>query len=149
MKTVIYSSVSATVPDAATVRDILRTARAANAVHGVRGVLLVADRMYMQVIEGPAEAVDRLMDNIHRDRRHACIVSWLVEERPDRSAMFTDWTMAFARIGPIESSGDEGLAPIDRSPLHAILAAHPDRHASIILRGFLEANERATRPRSA
>jgi hypothetical protein len=142
VKTIVYSSVSATVPDAGTVLGILRTARAHNARHGVRGVLLLADRMYMQVLEGPAEAVDRLMDNIQRDPRHSCVVPWLVEDAPDHAAMFADWTMAFARVGAVGDGTDAGLSPIDRSPLHAILAAYPERSASRILRGFLQANER-------
>ena len=79
MKTIVYSSVSPVVPDAQTVLSILDTARTCNREHGIRGVLLVADRLYMQVLEGPAAAVDRLMDNICRDSRHACIVWWLVE----------------------------------------------------------------------
>lgn len=142
MKTIVYSSVSATVPEAETVRAILRTARAENARHGVRGVLLLAERMYMQVLEGPPAALDRLMDNIQRDPRHSCVVPWLVEDAPDHEAMFADWTMAFARIGPLGDGADAGLSPIERSPLHAILAGYPERGASRILRGFLQANER-------
>lgn len=142
MKTLIYSSVSPEVPDAATVLAILRTARDANARHGVRGVLLVADRMYMQVLEGPPAAIDRLWSNIQRDARHACVVPWLVEDSPDHEAMFADWTMAFSRLGEVLAADGDGLSPIERSPMNAILAAYPERPASRILRGFLRANER-------
>lgn len=144
MKTLIYSSISPTAPDAATVLSILAIARHANPVHGIRGVLLVADRMYMQVLEGPVEAVDRLLGNIQRDPRHACVVPWLIEERPDRTPMFEDWSMAFARVG-VSARPEEGLDAIEGSRLHAILAAHPVRPASRVLRGFLAANERAVR----
>lgn len=143
MKTIIYSSVSASVPDAETLHDILAVARAQNARHGVRGILLVADRMFMQVLEGEPAVLDRLMENIHRDRRHACVVPWLVEESPDHDAMFADWSMAFAHVGSPLPGLERAPSPIERSPLHAILAGYPDRSASRILRGFLQANERA------
>ena len=144
MKTIIYSSVSSAMPDEGTVLSILRTARAANEAHGIRGVLLLADRLFMQVLEGPAEAVDRLMGNICRDPRHGCIVWWLVEEEPGEAPLFADWTMAFARVGDVDARPGEGLESIDRSSLHAVLAAHPGRPASLILRSFLAANAQAT-----
>lgn len=147
MKTVIYSSVSPAVPDGGTVLSILRTARMTNKAHGIRGVLLLADRMYMQVLEGPDEAVDTLMGNICRDPRHGCIVWWLVEEGAGHAPIFADWTMAFARVGEVEARPEEGLEAMAHASLHAILAAHPDRAASRILRGFLQANARATWPR--
>lgn len=142
MKTIIYSSVSATVPDASTLHEILGVARAANARHGVRGVLLTADRMFMQVLEGEPAPLERLVDNIYRDRRHSCVVPWLVEEAPDHEAMFADWTMAYASVGEQAADLGAALAPIGRSLLQAILAAYPDRAACRILRGFLAANER-------
>ncbi|MFN7551577.1 MAG: BLUF domain-containing protein [Pseudomonadota bacterium] len=147
VKTIVYSSVSPAVPDANTVLSILDTARTCNRAHGIRGALLVADRLYMQVLEGPAAAVDRLMDNICRDSRHACIVWWLVEDVDGRTPMFSDWTMAFSRVGPVEARPADGLEMMAHASLHAILAAHPDRAASRVVRGFLEANEQATWPR--
>ena len=51
MKTIIYSSVSAAVPDAETLHDILAVARAQNARHGVRGILLVASGCAPQIVQ--------------------------------------------------------------------------------------------------
>jgi hypothetical protein len=144
VKTIIYSSVSPTVPDEETVLSILRTARANNQTNGIRGILLLADRLYMQLLEGPADAVDRLMVSICRDPRHGCIVSWLVDDGPDETPMFADWTMAFARVGDVADRPGEGLERIEQSSLHAVLAAHAGRPASLILRSFLKANALAT-----
>ncbi len=143
MKTLVYSSVSEGVPSVATVLSILRTARAANEQHGIHGILLVTDRLYMQVLEGPEVAVDRLMDNIYRDPRHSCVVPWLVEVHPDRPPMFDDWSMAFARLGVVDELAGKGLQPIDLAPLGEVIAKYPERPASVILRGFIEANARA------
>jgi hypothetical protein len=143
MKTVVYSSVSDSVPSVETVLSILRTARSANKVHGIHGILLVADRLYMQLLEGPEPAVDRLMENLYRDRRHSCIVPWLVEQHPERPPMFSDWSMAFARLGVVDGLAGKGLQPIDLAPLNEVISKYPERAASVILRGFIEANARA------
>jgi hypothetical protein len=143
MKTLVYSSVSAEVPSVDTVLSILRTARAANKQDGIHGILLVADRLFMQVLEGPEAAVDRLMEKIYRDPRHSCIVPWLVEVHPERPPMFDDWSMAYARLGVVDALAGEGLQPIDLAPLGEVLRKHPERPASVILRGFIEANSRA------
>lgn len=149
MKTIVYASWCERPPSLETVLAILKTARANNRVHGIVGALLLVDAMFLQVLEGPTEAVDRLLGNIRRDRRHRGLVVLLDECHAQRSTMFADWSMAFCRLGAVDEVAGKGLQPMDLGPLLETLGRHPDRAASIILRAFLGANRGALRADAA
>lgn len=73
--------------------DILETAVANNARHGITGMLLRLDRRFVQVIEGAEATVQPLFENINKDPRHHSvrfIGKWQAETR-----MFGDWSMAY------------------------------------------------------
>ena len=149
MKTIVYASWCERAPSTETVLAILKTARANNRLHGIVGALLLVDAMFLQVLEGPAEAVDRLMANIRRDRRHQGVVVLLDQSHPQQPPMFTDWSMAFCRLGALDELAGKGLQPLDLGPLLAVLDRFADRPASILLRCFVEANRGALRADAA
>lgn len=64
-----------------------------NAALGVRGALLVTNHHLAQILEGPDEAVDRLMADIRRDPRHERVT--VIERRPIDGYRFTDWCFAY------------------------------------------------------
>lgn len=84
----------------AAIRAILATARRRNGPQAVTGALLFSAHCFAQVLEGPAEVVDRLFGQIEDDPRHADIV--VVSRTPIQSRQFPEWSMAF-------SSGGEDL----------------------------------------
>ena len=75
------------------VLDILRASRRNNPTVGVTGALLYADGNFMQVLEGPAEAVDGVYRRVQRDPRHHGVLTLLDTAAAERA--FPDWSMGF------------------------------------------------------
>lgn len=70
---------------------ILMQARRNNLRDGLTGALIVRADVYVQLLEGPNEAVDACFARIRRDNRHLAVTrvsSQLVEDR-----LFPQWTM--------------------------------------------------------
>jgi hypothetical protein len=59
----------------------------------VTGLLLFNSRRFLQVLEGPRTAVDRIFDRIHADPRHRAVVK--LREGPIDVREFGEWAMAF------------------------------------------------------
>lgn len=77
--------------DKAMLAGILSTARRNNPRDGITGALICRNDVYLQLIEGPAEAIDALFARIEVDDRHFDIRLLLSEEMGDR--LFPNWAM--------------------------------------------------------
>lgn len=73
--------------------SLLAVSRARNAADGLTGMLLYADRQFMQALEGPAQAVLATYGRIRRDDRHTSLIEMLRQDVAERS--FADWSMGF------------------------------------------------------
>ncbi len=62
------------------------------------GALAAHGERYIQVIEGPASALDNLLRRLEGDPRHRNIV--ILERAPIAARAFGQWAMASARITP-------------------------------------------------
>lgn len=71
--------------------NILRTAQRHNAEHGITGTLICREDLYLQLLEGPRDAVEALFKSIERDDRHADVTT-LVQEMTDQR-LFPTWAM--------------------------------------------------------
>ncbi|RZL31850.1 MAG: BLUF domain-containing protein, partial [Rubrivivax sp.] len=69
----IYSSASTTPMQSEDLDDLLAQAQQKNAAAGITGALVYVDGCFLQVLEGPEEPVQRLMDRIRRDPRHETV----------------------------------------------------------------------------
>lgn len=87
--------------------ELLKVARANNARLGITGMLLYADGNFVQIIEGPEDAVDALYAKISRDPRHTALLKAL--DGPIAERRFADWTLGFDRIGETKPDGVDGL----------------------------------------
>lgn len=87
-----YCSWAAADVDDQAVARIVATAQRMNSAHGITGLLVWGGGMFFQWLEGPREAVTRLMDLIRRDPRHERIVI-LGETEEVRERLFPDWSM--------------------------------------------------------
>lgn len=76
--------------------DLLEDSVRCNKQAGISGLLLYKDSNFMQVIEGPEEAVMELYGRIHQDPRHKDILLLLKQTIPARQ--FADWRMGFVNI---------------------------------------------------
>ena len=89
----IYSSESATPMQMEHLEEILEHARRSNAKRGITGALVYVDGVFLQILEGDAEVVQELMEQISRDVRHETVTVLKQGEIP--AAIFRDWKMAY------------------------------------------------------
>lgn len=94
MLTVVYSSIATEPFGDDDLAALLATSRDANAAVDVTGVLFSKNGYFLQLLEGPDEAVLDKMRRITADSRHDQVRTLLKEPTTERR--FPDWTMAFA-----------------------------------------------------
>ena len=90
LKHVIYVS-RPTHFDHMVLENILITSRSNNLEVGVTGNLICHSDLFLQMLEGPSEAVHRLYEKILTDDRHADIVKLRDEKSEQR--LFPSWAM--------------------------------------------------------
>jgi Sensors of blue-light using FAD len=98
----IYASRAAGVATPQIFNEIMAQAHKHNSAHGITGVLLSNNNVYMQVLEGGRAAVNRLYGNIGRDKRNTDVSLLHYEEVAERS--FVNWAMGKVRIDQINPS---------------------------------------------
>ncbi|MEM6826128.1 MAG: BLUF domain-containing protein, partial [Pseudomonadota bacterium] len=94
MKRIVYASVAAHPMGCTSNIEILRQARAHNFAHSITGFLIRSRRIFVQVLEGPEQAVDDLVLRLRRDPRHWGIVTW--EDTKIEERAFPEWSMSLA-----------------------------------------------------
>jgi hypothetical protein len=72
---------------------IHNTARLANSLRDLTGMLVFDHQHYLQVIEGTRESVSQLLCNIMADKRHTRVVVISFQEISRR--LFPEWSMEF------------------------------------------------------
>jgi len=72
---------------------LLKQSREKNARLNITGMLLYKDGNFIQVLEGPDDAVEQLYQTIHADDRHIGVIRMLARKIEQRQ--FPDWTMGF------------------------------------------------------
>ena len=95
MRQIVYFSTASGRQDAAVLDEIVAKSRAYNLRDGVTGLLVAGGHRYLQVIEGPEAAIERLAGRLRRDDRHLAM-SVLIDRQID-SRSFDGWSMAFKR----------------------------------------------------
>ncbi|MFS0735161.1 BLUF domain-containing protein [Microbacterium sp. 1P10UB] len=102
---VTYSSAATADFDDADLAALLAQSRESNERLGLTGMLLYRSGRFIQILEGPRQAVRDLVARIGRDSRHADMRILLEERVPAR--WFSDWTMGYE---PIAASGEPAPA---------------------------------------
>lgn len=90
----IYSSEVAAPMGPDAIEALLAHARTANARRDITGALAFDSRHFLQVLEGSAEALNRLYVALVRDPRHRDLR--LIDFRAVEQRTFDHWSMAFA-----------------------------------------------------
>ena len=70
IRQVVYLSSARAGTGDAEIAAILDAARAANGRNGLTGMLAAGGGVYLQIVEGPAEAVESLLTRLRADARH-------------------------------------------------------------------------------
>jgi hypothetical protein len=92
----VYVSASVELMSNEALDEILTSSRANNGSLGLTGMLLYYDGAFMQVLEGPEQAVHQMYARIGRDPRHTGMITLLEEYIPERN--FPDWSMGYHRL---------------------------------------------------
>lgn len=79
--------------------EILRPSEKNNARAGITGCLALAEKTFVQVIEGRTEKIAHLMDRIRADDRHHTIE--VLADRPIPARLFRGWAMARVTVPPL------------------------------------------------
>lgn len=83
------------------------------------GALAAHRNRYIQVVEGPAQALDALLRRLESDPRHRDLT--LLNREPISERLFSRWTMANARITPVHGAALDSLVDNDElSPAQVI-----------------------------
>ena len=86
------------VVDPKTLASILFVAQRNNVANRLTGALAYGDGHFIQVLEGPEEALIATIDRIRADVRHHDLE--IVGPRPIMHRMFPDWCMALLSVEP-------------------------------------------------
>ena len=86
------------------IEAILTESRSRNPVHGITGVLCVCQsgNVFMQVLEGGREAVNRLYGNLLRDARHRDVM--LLDYAEINERRFAGWRMGGVDLAKVNVS---------------------------------------------
>jgi hypothetical protein len=79
--------------DGPTLAGILLDARRCNARDGVTGALICRDDLFLQLLEGPIDAVEAAYSRIARDDRHIEVRALTRRPIADDARLFPDWSM--------------------------------------------------------
>ncbi len=74
-----------------TLRDLVQRSSESNKAAGITGLLLLSGDQFLQVLEGPSDAVNALFGRIIRDKRHRDVR--LLTFEPIGDTYFDDWNM--------------------------------------------------------
>jgi hypothetical protein len=79
---------------------ILQIAQARNSACDVTGALLVCNGWFVQVLEGPMQAMLQTYGRITRDSRHDELT--IIEATPTRDRHFPNWSICGLRVSPVD-----------------------------------------------
>ena len=77
-------------------KDLLQQSRANNTRLDLTGMLLYKDGNFMQVLEGPDDALTAVFAKIERDPRHHSVLPLLRQQIQERE--FSSWSMGFKNL---------------------------------------------------
>ena len=128
----IYVSTAASSLTEQDLEDILVASRRNNAARELTGMLLYADGLFIQVLEGPVQMVRAMYDRIAEDPRHTDVMTLMEEAIPTRS--FSQWLMAYARAARGEVAQVDGFRELSQADqlLRSVLERYPKRSLSLL-----------------
>lgn len=129
---IVYVSTAAREVPLNELMRLLDGARRRNAQEQVTGVLLYADKSFMQYLEGPAEGLSRVYEAIKTHPLHYGLID-LVRE-PIAAREFAEWSMAFHLAGAFGRSSPQAQDELLVQRLAA--AARPKSLACELLSKF-------------
>ena len=113
--------------------SILETAQYRNAANGLTGLLVFTGVQFMQLLEGPKEAVEAIFEAICADPRHHAVARLIAEPTHERSC--PNWAMAL-RVVEAPEDGPRALFEVDDETLKAFLPQGMAPDLKILFQSF-------------
>lgn len=112
------------------VQVILGSSQIRNRRADITGMLVQTDGHFLQVLEGRAGEVRKLMNIIAGDPRHRCVRQVLEVDASQR--LFADWSMGLARCPDMSPELGElhRMGTLDFGNAHALMARVNERRAA-------------------
>ena len=104
----IYSSFATIRLSQRELLELLKHARVKNEEHGLTGMLLYRDGVYLQFLEGRRSDIDELLSRLEKDSRHQDIR--IIQEGSLSERMFPDWSMAYKNLAGLRSTQIPGYS---------------------------------------
>jgi hypothetical protein len=111
---IAYISAASKSFDPAELREMRKESNARNKKAGITGMLLYKDGQFMQVFEGPGEAVTITFSRISKDPRHHDIKVLL--QGADQERRFPGWSMAFRDLNLPDHQDVPGFSEFLNTP---------------------------------
>ena len=96
LKSLTYTSLARLDLEADDLEAIHRTARNANALDGITGLLIFNGTHFLQIIEGSERAIEDLIERLRKDPRHTGFE--IRDRRKIDVRSFPDWSMELVRV---------------------------------------------------
>jgi len=103
------------------IEKILAVSRHNNLRDGITGMLLWADGVFIQILEGEARKVRSVFQRIEADDRHKNVM--VVLEQAAEKRLFTQWSMGFKHLDP-DMAADRKIFQISRAALEDRIASN-------------------------
>lgn len=116
---------------------ILDISRINNRRLGVTGLLLHIDSGFLQVLEGPKDAVMTIFSKVQRDTRHIGVRVLVQQEVGER--LFGDWSMGFDRLNETNPRTAD-VFKITREAIENAVAPEKAAQIAVLLRNFYRVN---------
>ena len=129
-----YISTSRQPVDQALLDDILAASRRNNVRCGVTGLLVSGGKRFLQVLEGPDQAVLATYARIQNDSRHFAFVA--LSTKAVEARAFGEWSMAYHQGG---AAADGDLVEV----VEALAAGIADPNLRAQFSGFARLHDRA------
>jgi hypothetical protein len=140
LKQLVYVSAARRDLDRTEHARILATARRNNSTNGITGMLLNIEQGFLQILEGPPDAVDETFARICVDPRHTSVRK--LYETPVAQRNFSGWFMGFADVRE-KLVQTESAFPITKAALMDNLPAGLGPEILILIRTFYAVNAAA------
>ena len=100
----VYTSGTDETLDVSELEDLVGKAQTFNDAHGITGMLVYSDDVFVQVLEGQREIISSLYERIEQDERHTSVTIIASGELATRR--FSDWSMGFEYAVQDKSGGE-------------------------------------------
>lgn len=96
LRRITYTSIASGLLDQRALLDLLHEARGFNKIDKITGLLLHDQGQFLQVIEGPVDAIENLVHRLQRDSRHAQFE--IHEDILAAKRLFPNWAMGLGEL---------------------------------------------------